>query len=86
MSAESFRHAAANADPSCPKCHGAGHFKYDHNHSTICNVCCKHDMGWSQLLEHYGEKNGMWCCMAGCGTVLAENPAIAKALNGAGAG
>ena len=72
---DSFAHAAENAKPDCPKCHGTGSFMYDHNHGTICNLCCKHDQGYWQLLEYYGDRNGMWCCLAGCGHLVAEKPA-----------
>jgi hypothetical protein len=68
----SFEHAAANANPECPKCHGTGSYTYDQGrngryHGTICNVCCKHDLGYWLLLKHYGKDNGKWCCKAGCG-------------------
>lgn len=69
-----FEHAAANANPSCLKCRGTGQYMYDHNHGTICDVCCKHDLGYWQLQEHYGIRNGKWCCRAGCGHLLGENP------------
>lgn len=59
-------------DPDCPKCKGKGHWQYDHNHSTICAACCPHDQGRWQLLEHYGENNGKWCCKRGCGTTWDE--------------
>jgi len=45
---------------------------YDHNHGTICDLCCKHDKGRWHLQEHYGAKNGKWCCLAGCGTLWKE--------------
>ena len=53
----------------CPKCHGSRWYQYDSNHSKPCEVCCKHDDGWWQLGEGYGEATGLWCCRAGCGTV-----------------
>lgn len=68
----SFDYAALNANPTCPKCNGTGKYMYDHNHGTICDLCCKHDRGYWQLLEHYGEKNGKWCCRAGCGKIKSE--------------
>ena len=52
---------------ACDKCNDTGWYKYDDNHSTRCHVCCKHDKGSWLLKEHYGESNGKWCCMAGCG-------------------
>ena len=60
-------------DSECPKCNGTGWFSYDMNHSTICDLCCKHDKGYWLLTEHYagyeaGHDN--WCCAAGCGQVL----------------
>jgi len=58
----------------CKKCNGEGWYKYDHNHSTICNQCCTHDQGWWDLSkEHHGSSyidggdNG--CCRNGCGTM-----------------
>jgi hypothetical protein len=70
---ENFKHARENAKPDCPKCHGTGAFKYDHNHSTICGRCCKHDRGFWFLTEGY-QNAGNWCCLAGCGFVLPFNP------------
>jgi len=61
---------------NCPKCHGKGTYFYDHNHSTVCDLCCDHDKGWWLLEEHYGKDNGKWCCKAGCGFTArgADNP------------
>ena len=73
-----FQNARENARPDCPKCLGTGVFQYDHNHSTICNLCCKHNMGWWMLLEHYGNRNGKWCCLAGCGFTRDDNPEDVK--------
>lgn len=71
--------AKANAKPDCPKCHGTGSFMYDHNHSTICNLCCKHNMGWWRLTDAHGSLAGRWCCMAGCGhTITPEERAAMK--------
>lgn len=56
---------------SCPRCKGTGWYSYDHNHSTICPDCCLHDKGVWLLKDYYGQKNGEWCCLAGCGTVWA---------------
>lgn len=47
---------------------------YDHNHGTVCKLCCQHDMGYWQLRENYGDKNGKWCCRAGCGHILDNKP------------
>lgn len=52
----------------CEKCKDTGWFKYDRNHSSKCDECCKHDMGWWLLKDHYGDDNGKLCCLAGCGT------------------
>lgn len=52
---------------TCLKCKDTGWYAYDHNHSKICESCCKHDQGFWQLKEHYGDKNDKWCCKAGCG-------------------
>jgi len=56
----------------CPKCGGTGWYSYDHNHTAVCNKCCKHDKGWWELTSGYagymdGEDNA--CCSAGCGTM-----------------
>lgn len=70
---DAFVHAAANAKPDCPKCGGTGSYMYDHNHGTICDLCCKHDQGFWQLGEHHAEP-GKWCCLAGCGQTWGFNP------------
>ena len=57
---------------TCPKCAGTGWYHYSHNHSKPCEVCCQHDKGYWQLHEHYGDKNGKWACLAGCGNVRNE--------------
>jgi hypothetical protein len=74
LSIDLYQHAKDNANPACPKCHGTGAFRYDDNHVMPCPDCCKHDMGWWKLEEHYGKKNGMWCCRAGCGHTVVEEP------------
>lgn len=64
----SFEAAAASARPGCPKCHGKGSYMYDHNHGTICDLCCLHQgLRW-KLSHHYAGWPGM-CCAAGCGHV-----------------
>lgn len=63
----SFEHAAKNASPDCPKCNGTGSYMYDHNHGTVCDLCCKHDLGWWLLSDVHGKDSGKWCCKAGCG-------------------
>lgn len=55
--------------PICFRCYGKGWYAYDHNHGKPCEVCCAHDKGWWKLEEHYGENNGKWACLAGCGEV-----------------
>lgn len=59
---------------NCVKCNGTGFYAYDWNHMTVCDACCLHNKGYWQLLEHYGPKNGKWCCMAGCGHLLDAEP------------
>lgn len=71
---DSFVHAAQSASKDCHKCNGTGSYMYDHNHGTVCDMCCKHDRGFWQLLKHYGDNNGKWCCLAGCGYTLSFNP------------
>lgn len=52
----------------CTKCGGSGLWQYDENHAQPCPACCLHDKGVWLLVEHYGPRNGEWCCLAGCGT------------------
>lgn len=77
MSKDPFGNAARNARQDCLKCGGTGAYQYTTRgtpHFTICDLCCKHDMGWWLLQEHYGEDNGKWCCLAGCGKTVNEKP------------
>lgn len=53
----------------CQKCHGTRWYAYDENHSKICEFCCPHDQGVWKLEKYYGDHNGMYCCVAGCGTI-----------------
>lgn len=70
-----FENAKANAKLDCPKCHGTGQWRYDDTHYTVCNLCCKHNMGYWQLKRgYYGKNDGKWCCMAGCGQILEDVP------------
>lgn len=43
-------------------------------YQSKCPGCCKHDLGFWQLKEHYGEWNEKWCCLGGCGYLLTFNP------------
>jgi hypothetical protein len=72
---DAFAYAKANARPDCPKCKGAGMYLYDGFHGKICEACCRHDLGWWQLHQHYGADNGKWCCSAGCGHKVDTPPA-----------
>jgi hypothetical protein len=56
----------ATGDDFCLKCKGKGTYPYDENHGTICDLCCPHDQGSWLLPEGYN-KEGQWCCRAGCG-------------------
>jgi hypothetical protein len=58
-------------DPNCKKCKGTGSYMYDHNHGTICDLCCKHKSGYWLLTEHYANA-GEWCCLDGCGTTYKD--------------
>lgn len=60
----------------CKRCAGMGCYKYDHNHSTVCGLCCTHSQGFWPLTKHYqGYSDGdRWCCKAGCGYSLPFNP------------
>jgi hypothetical protein len=71
---DKFENAARHAKPDCSKCGGKGRYNYDENHSTICDSCCQHNMGWWLLEKHYGKDNGKLCCLAGCGTTRALTP------------
>ena len=73
---DAFDNAKANAQPDCPKCKGTGTYMYSHDHGTICDLCCNHNMGWWKLEKHYGDRNGKWCCRAGCGKTLDQHPSI----------
>lgn len=75
---DNFEHAKANPNPDCPQCHGKGVYMYDHNHETICDLCCKHDRGYFQLKSYYDALNGKWCCRAGCGHILDTKPEETK--------
>jgi ssDNA-binding Zn-finger/Zn-ribbon topoisomerase 1 len=77
---EAFANAAKNARHDCPRCKGTGMYQYSTTgtpHFTVCDLCCRHNMGWWQLKEHYGENNGKWCCRAGCGKTVNERPSCA---------
>lgn len=65
-----------HARPDCPKCRGSGVYNstpIGTVHWTPCDSCCPHDQGWWLLGEHHSNP-GMWCCLAGCGTVRKEKP------------
>lgn len=71
----SFDIAKENAKPDCTKCHGTGEYMYDHNHGTICNLCCTHEGEWWQLSECHGKaRAGLWCCSLGCGATRKNKP------------
>lgn len=42
LTMDAFANAAATAKPDCPKCKGTGTYMYDHNHGTVCDLCCTH--------------------------------------------
>jgi hypothetical protein len=67
---DDLTHLTLAARPDCPKCKGTGAYMYDHNHGTICDLCCEHNQGWWYLAEHYGENNGKWACRVGCGRAV----------------
>lgn len=58
----------------CKLCNNTGWYHYDHNHKTVCSLCCKHNEGFWQLKNHYGINNERWCCLAGCGFIISFNP------------
>jgi len=63
--------------PDCPRCHGAGVYVYTTHgtpHSTVCALCCPHDMGWWKLGKYHGADNGKWCCRGGCGHTVKDKP------------
>lgn len=63
----------------CTKCEDTGWFAYDHNHSTVCDACCKHDQGWWLLTESHSYP-GMHCCRNGCGYIKErpDKPGLTK--------
>jgi len=72
-----FVHAKQNAKPDCSKCKGTGSYMYDHNHGTICDLCCTHGEpeDWWQLSECHGvDRAGFWCCGLGCGVTRKDKP------------
>lgn len=70
---DAFTNAAQHARKDCTLCRGTGTYKYDHNHGTICHLCCQHNMGWWQLGKYHSQP-GKWCCRAGCGHVIDAPP------------
>lgn len=55
---------------SCRKCHNMRYVQYDDNHAARCPVCCTHSKGYFQLKRHYGDNNGKYACIAGCGEIV----------------
>jgi hypothetical protein len=57
----------------CPKCDGTTWYTPPNQRGTVhsykCDACCKHDKGRWLLEEIFGEDNGKWGCMIGCGTL-----------------
>ena len=56
----------------CTKCDSKGWYRYDQNHTTICDACCKHHLGWYKVVRGQagyikGDNNN--CCLVGCGTM-----------------
>ncbi len=64
-----FEDAQKNGKPDCPRCKGKGTFFYDKNHETVCDLCCPHNQGSWLLEKYYGNNNGKWCCLGGCGKI-----------------
>lgn len=60
----------------CTKCNDTGWYRPPHQRGTVhdykCDACCTHDKGYWMLKEMYGENNGKWCCMAGCGKIWSK--------------
>lgn len=59
----------------CEKCKDTGWYRYDRNHSKVCEFCCKHQDGWWQVAEGYtGYDKALdnACCKAGCGTMMRD--------------
>ena len=84
MSNNPFKHVDWMVKDDCPACHGMGWYNYDHNHGKICEQCCPHNKGWWLLQKYYGEQNGKYACMGGCGTVREYSPnmeIISKSLH-----
>lgn len=79
-SGDSLINAAVNANPGCPKCGGAGVYAFGYNDMALCDLCCKHNVGWWQLEGNYGRDNGRWACKAGCGLIVDKPPTELKFL------
>ena len=73
--ADEPRPGPAGEARACPTCHGTGVHAYDDHHAKPCADCCRHSQGVWQLTEHYGDLNGRWCCLAGCGFTWASRAA-----------
>ena len=54
---------------NCSKCKGAGSYMYDEIHGKICELCCTHPEGFSQLdPEMFGASAKDYSyCKTGCG-------------------
>ena len=69
-----YASAAMTAEPGCPKCQGAGVYRYSDRSLAICDLCCKHNQGWWLLEGAYGPDNGRFACKAGCGKIVDRPP------------
>ena len=77
---DSSINAAMNADPDCMKCSGTGIYDVDADHTAVCDLCCKHNVGWWRLEGFYGSDNGRWACKAGCGLIVDKPPSELRFL------
>ena len=77
---DSLSNATVNANASCPKCHGTGAYNCEGNRTRICDLCCKHNMGWWLLEGYYGANNGKWACKGGCGLIVDKPPPVLEFL------
>jgi hypothetical protein len=58
---------------NCEQCQGTRWYTPPSQRGTVhsyrCDACCEHKGGRWLLKENYGEDNGKWCCIDGCGKV-----------------
>lgn len=66
----------------CAKCEDTGYHRYDANHSKPCDACCPHDRGWYELKQDFGDNNGKYACMRGCGYIITPEQKVIYDVRG----